>query len=61
MTDKEMKFFCGEVANSYFNHLKENPESMLARIYGVYTVRSFGIQPVNIMLMAHTLKIRDPD
>jgi hypothetical protein len=60
MTNKEMKFFCGEVANGYFNHLKENPESMLARIYGVYTVRSFGIQPVNIMLMAHTLKIRYP-
>lgn len=61
MTNKEMRFFCDRVANGYFNHLKENPESMLARIYGVYTVRSFGIQPVNIMLMAHTLKIKDPE
>jgi len=34
---------------------------MLARIYGLYTVRSFGIQPVNIMLMEHTLKVKDPE
>jgi len=61
MTNKEMRFFCDQVATHYFNYLQENPESMLARIYGVYRVKSFGMQPVNIMLMEHSLKVEDPE
>ena len=30
----------------------------MARIYGIYTVSIEGMQPVDVMLMAHTLKIR---
>ena len=39
MTSTEMDFFCKKVACSYFKHLMKHPTSLLARIYGVYTVK----------------------
>jgi len=39
----------------YFEHLKENPDSLIARIYGVFQVSMEGIVPVNLLLMANTI------
>ena len=39
MTTGEKDFFLTKVADGYFNHLKKNPTSLLARIYGVFTVK----------------------
>ena len=39
MSDKEKEFFIAKVAPGYFSHLRKNPNSFLARIYGVYTVK----------------------
>ena len=39
MTDGEKDFFLTKVARPYFSHLKDNRNSLLARIYGVYTVK----------------------
>lgn len=55
MTNSEKEFFLTKVVRSYFSHLKENPTSLLARIYGVYTVKIKGLCPVHLMLMAHTM------
>ena len=55
MTGKEKDFFLTEVARPYFRYLKENKTSLLARIYGVYTVKIQGLSPVHLMLMAHTM------
>ena len=60
MTTKEKNFFIEKVASSYFNHLRKNRNSFLARIYGVYTVKIQGNTEVHIMLMAHTMQIRKP-
>lgn len=50
-----------KVARPYFQHLKLNRNSLLARIYGVYTVKIQGLCPVHLMLMAHTMQIQRPD
>lgn len=39
MTNGEKEFFLAKVARPYFSHLKKNPTSLLARIYGVYTIK----------------------
>lgn len=55
MTNSEKDFFLSKVARPYFNHLKDNRTSLLARIYGVYTVKIQGLCAVHLMLMAHTM------
>lgn len=34
-------------------HLKQNPKSLIARIYGVFTVEMEDIEPVDVLLMAN--------
>ena len=36
---------------NYLSHLKKNPKSMVAKIYGIYTVRMEDISEVHILLM----------
>jgi len=57
MTSSEMSFFKGRISRSYFEYLKQNTGSLLARIYGIYTVHMAGYAPVDLILMAHTLQI----
>ena len=59
MTTKEKDFFVSKVSTSYFAHLRKNQNSFLARLYGVYGVKIQGLAPVYIMLMAHTMQIKD--
>lgn len=61
MTDAEKSFFINRFAHSYFKHLQKNPASYLARIYGVYTVKIAGHAEVHLILMAHTLKIKNSE
>jgi len=42
MTSAEKHFFVDRFALPYFEHLKQNPNSLLARIYGIYTVKIKG-------------------
>jgi len=44
-----------------YKHFKENPNSLLARIYGVYSVNMKGHAPVNLILMGNTLKFKVKD
>ena len=37
----------------YLEHLKKNPKSMIAKIYGIYTVKMEDIQEVHILLMGN--------
>ena len=55
MTAVEKEFFLKKVARPYFNHVKSYPTSLLARIYGVFTVKIAGLCAVHLMLMAHTM------
>jgi len=42
----------------YFEHLKQNPNSLIARIYGVFTVKMEDIVPVHLLLMANTIRCK---
>ena len=59
MSESELKMFLG-ILPYYELHLKENKESLLSRIYGVYTIRMKGLATIHLMLMANTLNFRDP-
>ena len=39
----------------YVKHIEKNPNSLLAKIYGVYTVKKENTEDVHIMLMENTL------
>ena len=43
----------------YFEHVKCNPDSLIARIYGIFQVRMEGMVPVNLLLMANTIQVFD--
>ena len=58
MTDEELKFFL-KILPDYELHLKENPDSIISRMYGVYTIRMEKIATVNLMLMANTLRFKN--
>lgn len=45
----------------YFAHINKNPESIIARIYGVFKVQMEDIVPVNLLLMANTIKHNSVD
>ena len=55
MYDNELKIFL-EALPDYFEHLKSNPNSLIARIYGVFKVKMEDIVPVNLLLMANTIR-----
>lgn len=45
-----------ENLESYFEHIKSNPQSLIARIYGLFQVEMEGITPVYLLLMANTIQ-----
>jgi 1-phosphatidylinositol-4-phosphate 5-kinase len=55
MYDFELKVFL-EALPDYFEHLKNHPNSLVARIYGVFKVKMEDIVPVNLLLMANTIR-----
>ena len=61
MTNTEKKFFIKSFADSYFKYLEKHNASYLARIYGIYTVKMAGHSEVHLMMMSHTLKIKNND
>jgi len=52
MNDHEMKVFT-DCLPLYFDHLRKYPNSMLARIYGIFTVQMEELVPVHILLMSN--------
>ena len=53
---KEMK----DALPSYLDHLRKNPKSLIAKIYGIYTVKMEDIKEVHILLMGNLfLKVKE--
>jgi 1-phosphatidylinositol-4-phosphate 5-kinase len=52
MNSNEKKVFI-EALPTYMHHLKQYPKSLIARIYGIFTVEMEDIQPVDLLLMAN--------
>ena len=60
MYEDELKVFL-QAMPAYFQHLKDHPDSIIARIYGVFKVQMEDIVPVNLLLMANTIKHNNSD
>lgn len=60
VSNAEMKLI-EDILPDFYTHFKENPDSLLARIYGVYSVNMKGYAPVNLILMQNTLKFKHKD
>lgn len=58
MTLTEMKFIQTLLPDLY-KHFKANPSSLLARIYGVYTVKMKNYDEVYLILMGNCLKFEN--
>ena len=50
-----------KITPSLSQHYADNPESLLAKILGVFTVKCAKMGNVNIMLMENTLRIKDDE
>ena len=48
-----------KIFKDYTLHLLDNPRSLLARIYGIYTVKMENIEPVHVVLMGSTKNSND--
>jgi hypothetical protein len=54
MNDEELKTF-KRMFKDYYDYLKDNKSSLLARIYGIFTVYLEDIKPVHLILMANSV------
>ena len=57
MTSEEMVFM-EKILPDYYKHFKKYPRSLIARVYGIYTVTMEGYLPVNLILMGNTLRFQ---
>ncbi|CDW72257.1 phosphatidylinositol phosphate kinase [Stylonychia lemnae] len=60
MTDSELQTF-KLMFKDYYDFLLKNPRSMLARIYGIFTVQMEDIVPVHLILMGNTIQTTNKD
>jgi 1-phosphatidylinositol-4-phosphate 5-kinase len=58
MTQSDFSAF-KKVFRSYFEHICKYPNSLLARIYGVYAIEMDGCDPVYLILMGNSKKCKD--
>ena len=57
MNDNELKLFRLALPD-YVLHLANNQGSLIARIYGVYTVTMEDLVPVHLLLMANSAQVK---
>ena len=55
MNEEELKIFF-ECLPDYYKLIMSNPNGLIARIYGVFKVKMEDIVPVNLLLMANTIR-----
>jgi len=55
MNDDELTIFLDSLPD-YIAHFRNNPDSLIARIYGVFKVKMEDIVPVNLLVMANTIR-----
>ena len=60
MTKGELDLFL-EMLPRLSEHHKKTPRSLLSKIFGVFTVKMKAVDPVHIMMMENTMRLKDPD
>lgn len=56
MSSEELKLFL-KILPSYLKHLKSNSKSVIAKILGVFTVKSQNTNQVHVMLMENSCRL----
>jgi hypothetical protein len=57
ITDNELNTMLGDFIKNYYEHCTSTPESLLARIYGLYSIVIKGVSKINIILMQNLITI----
>ena len=60
MTKYEVNIFLNLLLK-FSEHYRHNPNSLLAKIFGVFSIKMRGMSTVRVMLMENTLRLKDPD
>lgn len=60
MTKDELKVML-DILPSYIKHHQDNPTSLIAKIFGVFTVKVQGVEEVHFALMENTVQLEHPD
>ena len=58
MNKKELDVFLKFIPN-YVEHHKRNPRSLLGKIFGVFTIKKFGMSDVHVVLMENVMQFKD--
>ena len=58
MFTDEFKVFM-KAAPDYYDYLRYNPNSLIARIYGVFSVQMDDLVPIYLLLMGNTMKLEN--
>lgn len=58
MTDSDYDAF-NKMFQKYVEHVSKQPDSLLARIYGIYTIRMKDRDPINLIVMGNTKRTAD--
>jgi len=53
MNNRELAVYLNALPK-YMYHLRDNPNSLIARIYGIFTVRMENLVAVHLLLMANS-------
>jgi len=54
MSDGELKTFF-KIFEEFSRHLEKYPQSLIARVYGIFTVKMEDIVPVHLILLNNTI------
>ena len=60
MNNAELKLFLSFLPD-YVDHFRKNKNSLLSKIFGVFTIKADYINEVHVMMMENTLALKNPD
>ena len=50
-----------KILPNYIEHHRRNPNSLLAKIFGIFTIKKKGFDSQHVMLMEYTRRLRDEE
>ena len=60
MTTSDLSTF-RKIFKKYVKYVSEHQDSLIARIYGVYTIKMQDMEPINVVLMENTKRTYNDD
>ena len=60
MKKNELKVML-KILPHYLEHHRRNPDSLLAKIFGVFTLKKSGMKEVYLMLMENTIQVKSKE